>query len=168
MKLPEKIKEDYECGRISVHEYESKVFRFNKRQEFLEERAKEKQKNVMLRKRRIERDIENTRNTNEYLKYLEDECKRLGLNRKYKRREIATDVVQLVYEENIKKYGKLMCYLCNEPVKFGNDAVDHKIPVSRGGINDFDNLGITHSRCNSIKNSKTVEEYENYRDKNKE
>src|ERR1035437_6560229 len=51
------------------------------------------------------------------------------------RRRIGTltlnkNVVQQVYEENIKKYSTLTCELCLKPVAFGDDHLEHFHPVS--------------------------------------
>ena len=62
--------------------------------------------------------------------------------------------IQMVYEDNIKQYDTLTCYLCLKPIRFGNDSLEHKIPVSRGGTNNYDNLAIAHKRCNSKKGNK--------------
>lgn len=67
--------------------------------------------------------------------------------------------VQRVYEDNIKKYGTLTCYLCEEEVSFGEDSIDHKMPLFRGGSNLYENLAIAHKKCNSVKGAKTPMEY---------
>ena len=67
--------------------------------------------------------------------------------------------IQRVYENNIKKYGTLTCYLCYIPIQFGEDSIDHKTPLSRGGDNDYVNLGIAHFKCNCRKYNKTEKEY---------
>ena len=67
--------------------------------------------------------------------------------------------IQMVYEDNIKKYGTLTCYLCLQTITFGDDQLEHKIPISRGGTNIYDNLEVACSKCNRHKNDKTVEEY---------
>ena len=67
--------------------------------------------------------------------------------------------IQLVYEDNIKKYGTLTCYLCLKSIEFGQDNLEHKIPISRGGTNNYDNLEIAHRLCNVKKGAKTVNEY---------
>lgn len=74
-------------------------------------------------------------------------------------RDLLSKTVQLVYEDNIKKYGTLTCYLCLEPIDFGKDCLEHKIPLSRGGNNDYQNLGVAHQICNAKKRNKTEEEY---------
>lgn len=74
---------------------------------------------------------------------------------------IKLSIVQMVYEDSIKKWGTLTCYLCEEPIDFGMDSLDHKIPASRGGTNDYSNLGVVHLKCNRMKINKTVEEYLN-------
>ncbi len=71
-------------------------------------------------------------------------------------------IVQMVYEDNIKQYGTLTCYLCLKPIAFKEDSLDHKLPLSRGGTNEYSNLAIAHLSCNHKKNAKTVEEYRKY------
>lgn len=71
------------------------------------------------------------------------------------------DTVQGVYEDNIKEYGTLTCYLCLKPVAFGKDSIDHKVPMCRGGTNEKPNLAIAHKKCNSKKSFRTTEEYLN-------
>lgn len=83
--------------------------------------------------------------------------------RAHKRRLLLSDLqavtVQMVYEDNIKKYGTLTCYLCLKPIEFGRDSLDHNIPLSKGGSNLYSNLGVAHLGCNSRKKDKTYEEY---------
>ena len=43
-----------------------------------------------------------------------------------------------------------ICYLCQEPV-LADYAVDHIIPISRGGNNVWSNIAVTHKICNSQK-----------------
>jgi len=73
--------------------------------------------------------------------------------------KLSIKTVQLVYEDNIKKYGTLTCIYCLEPILFGVDTLEHKIPLSRGGLNLYENLAVACKRCNSRKRSKTEEEY---------
>jgi 5-methylcytosine-specific restriction endonuclease McrA len=73
--------------------------------------------------------------------------------------ELSISTVRQVYEENIKKYGTLTCYLCKNPISFGADHLEHKIPLSRGGTNIRENLDIAHKSCNSKKGRKTEKEY---------
>lgn len=73
--------------------------------------------------------------------------------------ELSIKTIQLVYEDNIKKYGTLTCYLCELPVPFGKDQLEHKTPISRGGKNIYVNLEIACKKCNCKKGSKTFEEY---------
>lgn len=69
------------------------------------------------------------------------------------------ETIQGVYEDNIKKYGTLTCYLCLKSIEFGKDALEHNIPLSRGGTNEKENLEIAHKGCNSRKKDLTAEEY---------
>jgi 5-methylcytosine-specific restriction endonuclease McrA len=94
--------------------------------------------------------------------------KRLGDNhiRKTIGGELSIQTIQQVYEDNIKRFGTLTCYLCFKPIEFRQDCLEHKIPLSRGGTNVRDNLDIAHRSCNSKKNTKTEEEYQNLEVKN--
>jgi 5-methylcytosine-specific restriction endonuclease McrA len=91
------------------------------------------------------------------------EYKRLVRKRyKYSRKmagELSIDTIQRVYEDNIKRFGTLTCYLCKNPIEIGSDSLEHKIPLSRGGTNNYENLDIAHRRCNSRKHNLTEEEY---------
>ena len=73
---------------------------------------------------------------------------------------ISNEIIQMIYEDNIKKYGTLTCYLCFKSIEFGQDSLEHKIPLSRGGTNEYNNLDVAHRRCNSRKYNKTIEEYQ--------
>lgn len=82
-------------------------------------------------------------------------------NRKRRRMagELTLQTIQRVYEDNIKKYGTLTCYLCLKLISFGKDSLEHKIPISRGGTNLYENLAIAHKGCNSKKSTKTEKEF---------
>jgi len=61
---------------------------------------------------------------------------------------------------SIKQDGK--CYYCGTKLNMrdtGEHHVDHKLPVSRGGMGDIDNLALTCKQCNKEKSNKTEEEY---------
>lgn len=70
--------------------------------------------------------------------------------------------IQLVYEDNIKRYGTLTCIYCKEPIQFGKDTLEHIVPCGKGGTNEYSNLAIACKSCNSRKNCKTVQEYRLY------
>ena len=74
---------------------------------------------------------------------------------------LTTKTIQMVYEDNIKKYGSLTCELCNKTIEFGQDSLEHKTPISRGGTNEYSNLAVAHRLCNSKKRTKTMEEWKN-------
>jgi len=73
-------------------------------------------------------------------------------------------IIQLVYEDNIKKYGTLTCEYDKKTIQFGKDVLEHKTPLSRGGTNDYENLCIACRSCNSSKGTKTVKEFMEYKD----
>lgn len=47
-----------------------------------------------------------------------------------------------------------LCALCGASLELDNCHVDHKIPVSRGGGNELENLQLTHRFCNQSKGAK--------------
>lgn len=73
--------------------------------------------------------------------------------------KLSLKTIQMVYEDNIKKYGTLTCYLCLEPIEFKQDSLEHKTPICRGGTHEYNNLAVAHRSCNSRKKEKTEEEY---------
>lgn len=72
---------------------------------------------------------------------------------------LCSAAVQFVFERNIKKHGRLTCYLCLIPLDFGRAQIEHSIPLSRGGANKVENLDIACGSCNQSKHSKTAEEF---------
>lgn len=62
------------------------------------------------------------------------------------------------------------CCLCMEPIDTTLESpdpmsltVEHKIPISRGGRHDLDNIDFAHRACNSSKGARTTEEYKERR-----
>jgi len=88
-------------------------------------------------------------------------CRINQSNRNSKTKDLTIATVQQVYEDNIKQYGTLTCYLCLNPIPFGKDQLEHKLPISRGGTNEYNNLGVSCQRCNSRKGRKTEYEFRN-------
>jgi 5-methylcytosine-specific restriction endonuclease McrA len=84
-------------------------------------------------------------------------------NQRFKKRygPLLIETIQQVYEDNIKRHGTLTCYLCLKPVEFGEDTLEHKIPLSRGGSNNKTNLDVAHRLCNLKKGQKTDKEFIN-------
>ena len=63
-----------------------------------------------------------------------------------------------------------LCYLCGKPFfkRFDDPpTIDHKIPISRGGVNDMSNVGLAHLSCNQQKWAKTDIEYREWLGKKK-
>lgn len=86
----------------------------------------------------------------------------IALNRRVRTKDLTIAIIQQVYEDNIKQFGTLTCYLCLEPISFGKDNLEHIIPVCRGGSNKRDNLDISCQKCNLKKGIKTKEEFRKY------
>lgn len=72
---------------------------------------------------------------------------------------LTVETIQKVYEDNIKQYGTLTCYLCESPIVFGEDNLEHRTPLSRNGTNVYENLKVSCSLCNIRKRNKTESEY---------
>ena len=82
-----------------------------------------------------------------------------NLNRRLQTKDLDVEKVKQVYDNNIKQFGTLTCYLCFNPIEFKKDHLEHKIPLSRGGTNKIENLNISCKHCNWSKGNKTEEEY---------
>ena len=52
-----------------------------------------------------------------------------------------------------------VCYLCGNPID-GFAEIDHVIPLSRGGKDEYNNLRPTHRHCNRAKRDKFVDDPE--------
>lgn len=76
---------------------------------------------------------------------------------------INKQVIQMVYEDNIKKYGTLTCYLCNKAILFGHDHIEHRTPICRDGSNEYANLAVSCDICNFQKGRMTDDEYMVYK-----
>ena len=53
-----------------------------------------------------------------------------------------------------------LCDYCERQLN-GSYDVDHIVPLSRGGRNDWTNLAVVCEWCNNSKNAKTAEEFIN-------
>lgn len=65
------------------------------------------------------------------------------------------------WEDVIEKFGvDIICYLSGKPINLfeNNYHLDHITPVSKGGDNTLDNLGIAHQITNQMKGGLTPEE----------
>lgn len=60
--------------------------------------------------------------------------------------------------------GTNTCYYCGKPIfKLGKEkTIDHKIPTSKGGTNELDNLVVCCRHCNFTKGDMTEKEYFEY------
>jgi 5-methylcytosine-specific restriction endonuclease McrA len=76
--------------------------------------------------------------------------------------KLSVETLQLVYENNIKQYLTLTCVYCLKPIKFGDDSLEHIVPLIKGGANNIENLAVACRSCNSSKGSKTLLEFKEY------
>jgi len=63
---------------------------------------------------------------------------------------IEKGVVDRVINANILKYGSIICEKCEKEC-LDNYHIDHIIPISKGGNNDYSNLQILCAHCNLVK-----------------
>ncbi len=84
------------------------------------------------------------------------ELKRQALKRDGEGFEDVADMWQM-YEDQ----GGLCAY-CEEPL-FGDFHIDHMVPLSRGGADDWTNYAIACPTCNLRKHAKTLEDFMNRR-----
>lgn len=61
-------------------------------------------------------------------------------------------------KKTIYANGNGRCGICGKPIDFDDMTVDHKIPLSKGGTNEFSNLQPACHCCNLIKNNLTMSE----------
>ena len=97
------------------------------------------------------------------------EYKRLAHKRKKAIRKLGgilrVSTVRRVWSENIKRFGVLTCIYCLKPIAVGKDQLEHKMPLCRGGTNEYENLAVACDKCNDSKQRKTVEEWINWKHK---
>lgn len=60
----------------------------------------------------------------------------------------------------------LVCYLCGGGFDSSELRIEHKLPRSRGGKDNLENLGLACSPCDGEKGDMTVEEYRAYLERN--
>jgi 5-methylcytosine-specific restriction endonuclease McrA len=76
------------------------------------------------------------------------------------------DIMTFTANDVINEFGlKPKCYLTGEELDLNKPRTyqfDHKIPISRGGTNNLDNLGICTSLANRAKSDQTPDEFLNF------
>ena len=75
---------------------------------------------------------------------------------KPKRKRYATDVRRMIYLRNGGR-----CAICGKRLDLDNCNLDHRIPLSKGGRDNVENLDCVHVQCNYIKANLLPDELEN-------
>ena len=75
---------------------------------------------------------------------------------KPKRKRYATDVRRMIYLRNGGR-----CAICGKRLDLDNCNLDHRIPLSKGGRDNVENLDCVHIQCNYIKANLLPDELEN-------
>lgn len=73
-------------------------------------------------------------------------------------RFLIKELEEMVYQRNFERYGKQVCYLCGQEI-LDKLNLEHKVPLSRGGGNDLENLDLAHWKCNQMKGKRTPDEF---------
>jgi len=71
--------------------------------------------------------------------------------------------VSLLINENIFKYGIIACEKCKKDCE-NNYHIDHIIPISKDGTNDYENLQILCAHCNLSKHDNIADYRQNIED----
>ncbi len=118
--------------------------------------------NELSKKRRHEKGISKKYNSESGVSYTKEYKKFQRKRRKAFMKgggKLSVKTIQQVYEDNIKRFSTLTCYLCYQLIIFGDDHLEHKQPLSRGGTNEYNNLAVSCSSCNRKKHTKTEQEF---------
>ena len=87
-----------------------------------------------------------------------------NLSSKYRRikyNQAKTDESSMINLPYIYRRDKGICWICGGKVNMNLDhndemygSIDHVIPISKGGMDSWDNVKLAHRRCNRIKSNK--------------
>ena len=75
-----------------------------------------------------------------------------------RRASFYTDRIEDVSRDEIAERDDHTCYLCGRWVSAHEAALDHVVPLARGGGHARSNVRLTHSVCNSKKGDRLLSE----------
>lgn len=91
------------------------------------------------------------------------------LQRRFKKHFPETSWQEVEDYFHFSQMERINCYYCTEELERGyefpyskNPSIDHKQPLSRNGLNSFDNVAISCTRCNIVKGTMTEQTYKNF------
>lgn len=124
------------------------------------ERTKKRRKNVLIRKIENFKYVKPKRYVQERLRFFQKRDNNIKKTRINKKIEFTFNI-----NDVLEKFGEnTVCYLSGEKINLFENVYnfDHITPVSRGGDNSFENLGILHNIVNSMKSDLTPDELINW------
>lgn len=66
-----------------------------------------------------------------------------GIPIKQKRRKTYVNIKMRLYRDSD------VCYRCGKPIiVFGDATLEHKVPLSQGGLDNINNMALSHEQCN--------------------
>ncbi len=93
----------------------------------------------------------------EWRKANREKCRTYLQNYKAKQLNAEGIITPQLIQEKLEYYN-YCCMYCGEPLN-GEYDIEHIIPLSRGGTNSPENIGVACRHCNRSKGAKTVEEW---------
>ena len=84
-----------------------------------------------------------------------------GIPTKQKRRKTYVNIKMRLYRETD------VCYRCGKPIIVFEDAtLEHKVPLSQGGLDNINNMALAHEKCNWLHGNRMPEkkQYSIYED----
>ncbi len=129
-----------------------------------------KEKIKMYHKKRYKENTEQIRKRNKIWQIKHPEKTREYNHKKRTRGIIEKGIMSRIVNENILKYGCITCENINGKKEDGHCEhcengfhIDHIVPISKGGSNDYNNLQILCAHCNYSKHTEIID----YRQDNK-
>ncbi len=80
-----------------------------------------------------------------------DKKSKMSFRQRHRANQLKVECDDSITLAKIFKKDAGLCYLCKKWVKPGVASMDHVYPLSKGGTHTWDNVKLTHLRCNLVK-----------------